>query len=130
MGAGIAVGFKERYPEMYKQYRRLCKANPRQFNLGDAFLWKEKGKPLVFNLATQEQYWRGRASYEAVEKALETMRYQADEKGITSIAMPRMGPVMEAYLGKRFDLSSTECLRIGLEQLSFMKNSFLKTEIG
>lgn len=45
MAAGIAVGFKERYPEMYEEYRRRCKAKPREFNPGDVFLWQQKGKP-------------------------------------------------------------------------------------
>jgi O-acetyl-ADP-ribose deacetylase (regulator of RNase III) len=58
MGAGIAVGFRKRYPEMYTQYRAMCKAEPRQFNLGDVFLWQEEGQPAVFNLSTQEGYWR------------------------------------------------------------------------
>src|SRR5438105_4012234 len=74
MGAGIAKGFKERYPEMFEEYRRLCKAEPRLFNLGDVFLWREAGKPAVFNLGTQEHYWRCRASYEAIEEALDKMR--------------------------------------------------------
>ena len=33
MGAGIAVTFRTRYPEMYEQYRALCKATPRGFNI-------------------------------------------------------------------------------------------------
>ncbi|MFL5340174.1 MAG: macro domain-containing protein [Gemmataceae bacterium] len=37
MGAGIAVGFRERYPAMFEEYCRLCKAAPRQFNPGDVF---------------------------------------------------------------------------------------------
>ena|SRR5687768_1165774 len=91
MGAGIAVGFRERYPAMYEEYRRLCKAKPRQFNLGDAFLWKSKDRPWVFNLATQEDIWRARATYEFVEQALRTMRRSADSEGIKTIAMPRIG---------------------------------------
>ena len=47
MGAGIAVAFKKHYPEMYTEYRRRCKAKPREFNLGDAFLWKEKGTATI-----------------------------------------------------------------------------------
>ncbi len=91
MGAGIAVSFKERYPAMYGEYRRRCKAQPRQFNLGDAFLWEEQGSPAVFNLGTQEKYWRTRASYEAIEMALENMKRQADEHNIRTIAVPRIG---------------------------------------
>jgi O-acetyl-ADP-ribose deacetylase (regulator of RNase III) len=91
MGAGIAVGFRERYPAMYAEYRRRCKATPRQFNPGDVLLWKEEQQPWVFNLATQEDYWRSRATYDAIERVLNAMRAQADAEGIESIAMPRIG---------------------------------------
>ena len=91
MGAGIAVGFKERYPAMYEEYRRRCKATPREFNPGDVFLWRERGKPAVFNLATQEDYWRSRATYANIEAVLENMRELADRDSIKSIAMPRIG---------------------------------------
>jgi O-acetyl-ADP-ribose deacetylase (regulator of RNase III) len=91
MGAGIAKGFRERYPAMFEEYRRRCKAEPREFNLGDCFLWREEGRPAVFNLATQENYWHSRATYEAVEAALRNLRRQADASGITSVAMPRIG---------------------------------------
>jgi O-acetyl-ADP-ribose deacetylase (regulator of RNase III)/catechol 2,3-dioxygenase-like lactoylglutathione lyase family enzyme len=91
MGAGIAKGFRDRYPEMYEQYRARCKAEPRQFNLGDAWLWRAKGQPAVFNLGTQERYWHARASYEAVAQALAKMRELADTEAIRSIAMPRIG---------------------------------------
>ncbi|HEY9760069.1 MAG TPA: macro domain-containing protein [Oculatellaceae cyanobacterium] len=90
MGAGIAVIFKKEYPEMFNEYRRRCKAKPREFNIGDAFLWKENGKPFVFNLGTQESPGR-HATYQAVEKALTNMIRQAGVEGITSIAIPRIG---------------------------------------
>jgi O-acetyl-ADP-ribose deacetylase (regulator of RNase III) len=90
MGAGIAVGFKERYPEMYQAYHQRCKAKPRQFNLGDVLLWKEAGKPAVFNLGTQE-YPERAANYDAIEKALAAMKDQADREGISTLAIPRIG---------------------------------------
>jgi O-acetyl-ADP-ribose deacetylase (regulator of RNase III) len=62
MGAGVAKQMKANYPKMFEEYRSMCKADPRQFNLGDSFLWIEEGKPSVFNLATQDHYWRARAS--------------------------------------------------------------------
>jgi O-acetyl-ADP-ribose deacetylase (regulator of RNase III) len=91
MGAGIATGFRDRYPEMFAEFRRRCKAEPREFNLGDAFLWKADGCPWVFNLGTHEGVWRARASYEAIEVALKSMRHQADEENLACIAMPRIG---------------------------------------
>ena len=91
MGAGVATGFRDCYPEMFAEYRRRCKAQPRLFNLGDAFLWKADDPPWVFNLGTQEGVWRARASYEAIEVSLRNMRQQADREGVTSIAIPRSG---------------------------------------
>src|SRR4051812_23182652 len=91
MGAGVATGFRDRYPEMFQEYRRRCKATPREFNLGDAWLWKAGDRPWVFNLGTQEGVWRAMASYEAIETALKSMREQADREGITNIAIPRIG---------------------------------------
>jgi O-acetyl-ADP-ribose deacetylase (regulator of RNase III) len=89
MGAGIAVGFKERYPVMFTEFKRRCTAKPPEFTLGDVFLWREDGKPAVFNLGTQPRPGRG-ATYHAVEMALVAMRDTADAEGITSIAMPRI----------------------------------------
>ena len=91
MGAGVAKTFRARYPEIYDEYRRRCKAEPRQFNLGECWLWKADKQPWVFNLGTQERYWRARASYEAIGTALRSMRKQADAEDITSIAMPCIG---------------------------------------
>ncbi len=89
MGAGIAVGFKERYPDMFEEFRRRCKAKPPEFTLGDVFLWREDGQPAVFNLGTQPRPGRG-ATYPILEAALKAMRVAADEAGIRSIAMPRI----------------------------------------
>src|SRR5437588_5422169 len=91
MGAGIATGFRDRYPEMYREYHRRCNAEPREFNIGDAFMWNADDKPWVFNLGTQEGVWRARASYQAIEAALTKMREQADREGVVSIAVPRIG---------------------------------------
>jgi O-acetyl-ADP-ribose deacetylase (regulator of RNase III) len=91
MGAGIATGFRDRYPAMFAEYRRRCKADPRLFNLGDCWLWKADDQPWVFNLGTQEGVWRARASYDAIGAALRSLRAQADVEGVGSVAMPRIG---------------------------------------
>jgi O-acetyl-ADP-ribose deacetylase (regulator of RNase III) len=91
MGAGIAVGFRERYTAMYEEYCRRCKAKPREFNVGDVFFWPEDGRPAVFNLGTQEDYWRSRATYLGIEQCLLAMLTLADADGVRSIAMPRIG---------------------------------------
>ena len=90
MGAGVAVGFKDRYPAMFEEFKRRCKAKPPEFTLGDVFLWRVDGKPAVFNLGTQPRPGRG-ATYPIVEAAPRALRTAADEAGIRSIAMPRIG---------------------------------------
>jgi O-acetyl-ADP-ribose deacetylase (regulator of RNase III) len=70
---------------------RCCKAEPREFNLGDCFLWESNDQPWVFNLATQERYWHARASYEAVEIALTKMKELANGENISAIAIPQIG---------------------------------------
>ena len=89
MGAGIAVGFRERYPAMFEEFRRRCQARPPAFGLGDVFLWREEGRPAVFNLGTQPRPGRG-ATYPVVEAALKALRAAADGAGLTSLAMPRI----------------------------------------
>lgn len=89
MGAGIAVGFKDRYPAMFEEFKRRCKSKPPEFVLGDVFLWRESGKTAVFNLGTQPRPGRG-ATYPIVEAALKELRTVADAAGIRSIAMPRI----------------------------------------
>lgn len=70
MGTGIAVGFKEPYPTMFEEFRRRCKAKPTEFGLGEVFLWREEGRPAVFNLGTQPRPGRG-ATYPVVAAAPE-----------------------------------------------------------
>ncbi|MDY3561832.1 macro domain-containing protein [Gemmata sp. JC673] len=89
MGAGIAIGFKERYPAMFEEFRRRCKAKPPEFALGGVFLWREEGKPAVFNLGTQPRPGRG-ATYPVVEGVLKALCEVVDEAGIRSLAMPRI----------------------------------------
>jgi O-acetyl-ADP-ribose deacetylase (regulator of RNase III) len=89
MGAGVAVGFRERYPAMFDEFRRRCKAEPPEFGLGDVFFWREEGKPAVFNLGTQTRPGRG-ATYPVVEQALAAMRATADREGVRTVAVPRL----------------------------------------
>lgn len=87
MGKGIAVAFKQRWPAMYEEYRRRCKAG--SFTLGDVFVW-EQGGEIVFNLGTQRS-WTTRAEIAAIEKALIGMVREAEQRGVHEIALPRIG---------------------------------------
>ena len=87
MGKGIAVQFRKMFPEMYLQYKRLCLEG--SFLPGDVFVYKYN-EGLVFNLGTQST-WRTKATLGSIRESLAKMMAIADEKGIDSIAMPRIG---------------------------------------
>lgn len=87
MGKGVAVEFKARWPAMYEAYKAECDA--KQFQTGDVFVWEENGTT-VFNLGT-ESHWRTGATLAAIETAAEKMIREAESRGITRIAMPRIG---------------------------------------
>lgn len=87
MGKGIALQFKEKYPEMYLEYKNLCKH--KQFSLGDIFIYNY-GNGVVFNLGTQTT-WKTKADISAVEKTLIKMFTHAVQHNIYKIALPRIG---------------------------------------
>lgn len=87
MGKGIAVPFKEKYPEMYKEYKRRCKTGA--FTPGDIYVYAY-GAGYVFNLATQVSWTTG-ATLPAIEQSVEKMLVYASENGIDKIALPRIG---------------------------------------
>lgn len=87
MGKGIAVQFKDKYPDMYLEYKLLCKEN--KFCPGDVFDY-DYGNGHIYNLGTQAT-WRTRAKIEYIEKALIQMLELASGDNVTAIALPAIG---------------------------------------
>src|SRR5689334_7473499 len=87
MGRGIAVAFRDRYPEMYKEYRRRCALG--QFKLGDVFEWRDEGVT-IYNLGTQKT-WRTKADLDAIKRALAAMLAPAEQAGVKRVGLPRIG---------------------------------------
>jgi O-acetyl-ADP-ribose deacetylase (regulator of RNase III) len=88
MGAGIAVGFRDRYPRMYESYRRRCLKH--ELLPGEIHVWHHPGG-FVFNLATQRgtgpdaKPWMITA---AVGQMISEAHY---DFGITEIGLPMIG---------------------------------------
>jgi O-acetyl-ADP-ribose deacetylase (regulator of RNase III) len=57
MGKGIALQFRTKFPEMYREYKQLCGEG--KFKLGDVFKYKYRDG-YIFNLGTQKS-WRTKA---------------------------------------------------------------------
>lgn len=87
MGKGIALQFREKFPEMYLQYKKLCKE--KLFTPGDLFAYPY-GDGVIFNLGTQKT-WKTGAEESAIENALTKMLLYATDNNTTKISMPRIG---------------------------------------
>jgi O-acetyl-ADP-ribose deacetylase (regulator of RNase III) len=85
MGAGIAVEFRRRAPEMFQEYRRRC--HHQLLRPGDLFLWTST-TPWILNMATQAA--SGGAVEGYLEQCLRRLAAEYDDLGITSLAMPRI----------------------------------------
>lgn len=89
MGKGIAVAFKQRWPEMYQTYKSLCATG--EFSPGQVFAWQDpESDRIIFNLGTQRT-WRTKALIEDIETSVENMLQRASELEVIQIAMPLIG---------------------------------------
>lgn len=88
MGKGIAAGFRQRFPEMYREYVSLCELG--EVKLGRPYLWRSTVPPWVLNFPTKD-HWRENSSLEAIESGLEYLEEHYREWGIESLAVPPLG---------------------------------------
>ena len=89
MGTGIAVLFKNEFPEMHEEYVNLCKAE--KLKLGMVWPWEEEELELwVFNLATQFRTGAN-ADIRAVRLTVAKALAYCERKGIESLGLPRIG---------------------------------------
>lgn len=87
MGKGIAKAFRERYPEMFQEYKKLC--TNKELNIGDLWLWKGKDQ-WVLNFPTKK-HWRNPSKVEYIEIGLKSFVQQYEKLGIREISFPRLG---------------------------------------
>jgi len=87
MGKGIALQFREKYGQMYLEYKKRCKDG--SFSLGDVFTYNY-GEGTVFNLGTQKT-WKTKAELKAIEDSLLKMLMYARQNNINKIALPKIG---------------------------------------
>lgn len=112
MGAGIALEFKNRYPNMFYSYKKICDTN--QLKPGLLYLWKKEEK-WILNFPTKNHF-KDPSCLEYIEEGLIKFKNTYKEKGITSISFPKLGcgkgglnfkdvkPLMEKYLNLDIDV--------------------------
>ena len=87
MGAGVALAFKERYPDMYRTYRAACDAG--QVRPGKVEVWRTLTEWIV-NFPTK-RHWRQKSRYEDIDSGLKSLREYLSAQGRVSVALPALG---------------------------------------
>jgi O-acetyl-ADP-ribose deacetylase (regulator of RNase III) len=88
MGRGIALGFRKRFPAMFKDYVDRCNAG--EVELGKPYLHQTLLPPWVLNFPTKD-HWRGVARLEDIIAGLDHLQAHYETWGITSLAVPPLG---------------------------------------
>lgn len=106
MGKGIAREFKDREPDMFAAYKRICDQG--KLTPGKLWLWKGADQ-WVLNFPTKV-HWRHPSKIEWVESGLQKFADNWEKLGVRQISFPRLGcgnggldwdevkPLMERYL--------------------------------
>jgi O-acetyl-ADP-ribose deacetylase (regulator of RNase III) len=111
MGKGIALQFKNLFPQNFKIYALACKENNLQ--VGQLIVTEEStlltGKKTIINFPTKTD-WRKPSEYSYIESGLKALVDTIEERKIKSIALPALGagngglewdkvkPIIEKYL--------------------------------
>ena len=88
MGKGLALEFKKRFPDMYKDYVERCKKG--EVRLGRPYLYKKLVPPWILLFPTKQD-WRSVSRLSDIEEGLKYLEKNYKSWGITSLAVPPLG---------------------------------------
>lgn len=116
MGKGIALQFKEQFPENFKIYKEACKNG--KLDIGNLLITEASsllsGRKLIINFPTKK-HWKYPSEYDYIEQGLNALAHDIKSLNIKSIAIPPLGShngglewhrVKEMIVNK---LQSSEC---------------------
>ncbi len=91
MGKGIALQFKQAYPENFHQYEKVCRAGEvqpgRMFTIATNSLFNPR---YIINFPTK-RHWKGKSKIEDIKSGLVALVAEVYQLGINSIAIPPLG---------------------------------------
>lgn len=91
MGKGIALMFKEAFPENYEAYRTACKEE--RLDVGHMFVTERRelmGPKWIINFPTKK-HWRSPSQMAWIVDGLQDLKRVIADKDIKSIALPPLG---------------------------------------
>ena len=91
MGRGIALQFKNRFPENFKAYAAACKRD--EVKPGRMFVYESRAMTnprYIINFPTK-RHWRGKSRMEDIDSGLADLAQEIKRRKIRSIAIPPLG---------------------------------------
>ena len=88
MGKGIALEFKNRFPEMFKDYVLRCERH--EVRIGQPYIYKSLFGQQILNFPTKE-HWKSVSKVSDIEEGLDYLLAHYKHWGITSMAIPPLG---------------------------------------
>ena len=91
MGRGLALTFRDRFPDNYREYARACHEN--QVVPGRMFVFKtywNTNPQYIINFPTK-RHWRDRSLLMDVQDGLEALAQEITDRHIASVAIPALG---------------------------------------
>jgi hypothetical protein len=120
MGAGLALQFRHRFPDMHADYVARCQSG--EVRLGCPYLFKRSELPWILNFPTK-QFPRDKSDFLSIIRGMDFVREHYKDWGITSLAIPALG----------CGLGGLDLLRVGtglymcLEQLDIPTELYVAT---
>lgn len=88
MGKGLALAFKQKYPDNFKLYQVACKNN--EVKVGQLFVTEHQFGQFIINFPTK-QHWRGKSQLNWITEGLIQLKEFIMVNHIKSIAIPALG---------------------------------------
>lgn len=91
MGRGVALRFKEAFPDNARAYARACER--KEVEPGRMFVFERESLAnprYIINFPTK-RHWRGRSRMEDIEAGLAALAEEVRSREIRSIALPPLG---------------------------------------
>lgn len=91
MGKGIALQFKQAFPDNFRAYQKICLKH--SLHPGQMFVFETgflKNPKYVINFPTK-RHWKGNAKIEDIKSGLVSLRHEVERLKIKSIAVPPLG---------------------------------------
>jgi O-acetyl-ADP-ribose deacetylase (regulator of RNase III) len=91
MGKGVALQFRQAYPDNYAAYQRAVRAG--RVEVGRMFVFETgrlENPRLIINFPTK-RHWRGRSRLEYIDAGLVDLRRVLAEYDVRSVAIPALG---------------------------------------